>query len=68
MDTYTSGIQWKGDRIIGPYDHVSDGETSEKVGCSIGSAWVGAGAAFDERGHCEVWGIQGSGWAQDHFF
>jgi len=31
----------------------------EKVGCSIGSAWVRAGAAFDERDHGEVWGFQG---------
>jgi len=30
------------------------GETSEKVSCSIGSAWVGARAAFDERGYGEV--------------
>jgi len=47
--------QKRGDRAIGPYNYVSSGETSEKVGCSIGSAWVGAVAGFDERGHGEVW-------------
>jgi len=52
----TSGTQRRGDRAIGPYDYVSSGETSEKVGCSIGSVWAGAGTAFDERGHGEVWG------------
>jgi len=51
------------DRAIGPYDHIRYGETSKKVGCSIGSAWVGARAAFDEGGHSEVWGPRGSGWA-----
>jgi len=55
MDTCTSGIQRRGDTAIGPYGYVSSGETSEKVCCSIGSAWVGAGAVFDERGHGEVW-------------
>jgi len=34
--------------------------TSEKVGYSIGSAWVKAGAAFDERGHGKVWGSKGA--------
>jgi len=29
----------------------------EARGCSIGSVWVGA--AFDESGHNEVWGVQG---------
>jgi len=56
MDTCTSSIQRRGDRATGAYNYVSGGETSEKVGCSIGSTWVGAGAAFDERGHGEVWG------------
>jgi len=51
--------QWRGDRYIGPYDNVNGGETSEKVGCNIGSISVGAGAAFDERGHGEVWGSKG---------
>jgi len=56
MDTCTSGAQRKGDRTIGPSDYISCGETSEKVSCSIGSAWVGVGAALDERDHGEVWG------------
>jgi len=47
------------DRAIGPYDYIRCRKTSEKVGCSIGSAWVGAEAAFDERGHGEVWRVQG---------
>jgi len=59
MDTCTSGTQRRGDKAIGPYDYVSGGETSDKVGCSIGLNWVGAGAAFDERGHSEAWGVQG---------
>jgi len=59
MDTCSSGTQSRGDRAIGPYDYVSCGETSEKVGCSIALAWVGWGAAFDERGHSEVRGAQG---------
>jgi len=28
----------EGDRAIDPYDYISFGKTSEKVGCSIGSA------------------------------
>jgi len=59
MDTCTYGTQRKGDRAIGPYNYIRCGETSEKVGCSIGLAWVGAEAAFDESGHGEVWGVQG---------
>jgi len=64
MDNCTSGTQRRGDRDIGPFDYVgsgetsknvSSGETSERVGCSIGSAWVEAGAAFDEGGHDEIW-------------
>jgi len=47
------------DRAIGPYDYISCGETLKKVGCSIGSAWVGAGAIFNERAYGEVWEIQG---------
>jgi len=43
-------------RAIGPYDYIRCGETSEKVGCSIESAWVVSGAIFDECGHGEVWG------------
>jgi len=54
MDTCSSGAQRRGDRAIRP-----NGETSEKVGCSIGLAWVGAGAAFDESCHGEVWRVQG---------
>jgi len=54
MDTCTSGTYSRWDRAIDPYDYISCEETSEKVGCSIGSAWVGAAAAFDERGHGEV--------------
>jgi len=50
-DTCTSGTQRRGDKAIGPYNYISGGETSDKVGCSIGS-----GAAFDERGHGEVMG------------
>jgi len=46
-------------RLRTPLDYISCGETSEKVGCSIRSAWVGAGAAFDEHGHGEVWGSKG---------
>jgi len=59
MDTCTFGVQRRGDRAIGPYNYISCGETSEKVGYSIGSAWVGARAVFDERGHGEVWGSKG---------
>jgi len=59
MDTCTSGTRRRGDRAIGPYDYVSCGKISEKVGCSIGSDWVGTGTAFDERGHGEIWGVQG---------
>jgi len=59
MDTCTFRTQRRGNRAIGPYDYISCGETSEKVGCSIGSDWIGAGAAFDERGHDEVWEVQG---------
>jgi len=55
MDTCTFGTQRRGDRAIGPYDYISGGETLEKVDCSIGSARVGAGAAFDEHSHGEVW-------------
>jgi len=62
MDTYTSGTQRRVGRAISPYNYVSSGETSEKVGCSIGSAWVGAGAAFDECGHGEVWGESKGEW------
>jgi len=51
--------QRREDRAIGPYDYIRYGETSEKVGCSIRSVWVGAGVALDERGYGEVWGIQG---------
>jgi len=69
MDTCTSGAQRRGNRAISPYDYIRCGETSEKVDCSIGSAWVGAGAAFDKRGYSEVWGgPRGSRWAQDQFF
>jgi len=59
MDTCTSGAQRRGNRAIGLYDYIGCGEISEKVDCSFGSAWVGTGAAFDERGHDEVWGFQG---------
>jgi len=59
MDTCTSGTQWRGYRAIGPYDYISCGKTSEKVGCDIGTAWVGSGAAFDERDYSEVWGFKG---------
>jgi len=38
MDTCTSGTQRRGDRAIGPYDYVSGGDTSEKVGCNICSS------------------------------
>jgi len=55
MVTCTSGTQKRGDRAIVPYDYIRCGETSEKVGCNIGSAWVGSGAVLDERGHGEVW-------------
>jgi len=40
-------------------DYIRCGKASEKVGCGIGLTWVGAGAAFDERGHGVVWGFQG---------
>jgi len=56
MNTCTSGARRRGIRAIGPYDYVSGGETLEKVSYSIGSAWFGAGAAFDESGHSEVGG------------
>jgi len=42
------------DRAIGPCNYIRCGETSKEVDCSIGSAWVEAGTAFDERGHSEV--------------
>jgi len=48
MDTYTSGAQRRRYKAIGPCDYIRCGETSEKVGCSIGSVWVETGAAFDE--------------------
>jgi len=44
---------------IGPYDYIRCGQTSNKVDCSIRSAWVRAGAAFNEIGHSEVWEAQG---------
>jgi len=59
MDNCTSGPKGEGGRAIDPYDYISCRETSEKVGCSIKSAWVGAGAAFNECGHGEIWEIQG---------
>jgi len=69
MDTSTSDTQKKGDRAISQYDYIRCGETSEKVGCSITSAWVGERVAYDERGYGEVWRVQGeNGWAQDQFF
>jgi len=34
-------------RAICPYDYVNGGETLEKVGCSIGSAWVGGSLGSD---------------------
>jgi len=40
--------QGRGDRAIGPYDYIKCVESFEKIGCSIGSAWVESGAAFDE--------------------
>jgi len=49
MDTCASGALMREDRAIGPYDYIRCGETSEEVGSSIGSAWLGAGASFDER-------------------
>jgi len=55
VDTCTYGAQRSGDRAIGPNNYYRCGETSEKVGCSIGLAWVEAGAAFDEGGHGEIW-------------
>jgi len=62
MDTCTSGTQRRGNRAIGPYDYIRCGETSEKVGCSIGSAWVVVGAAFNERGYGEVWRVFKEEW------
>jgi len=59
MDTCTSGDQRRGDRTISPYDYIRCGETSEKVGCNIRLAWVESGAAYDECGHVEVWGVDG---------
>jgi len=38
----------RGDRVIGPYDYVRRGKSFEKIGCSIGSAWIESGTAFDE--------------------
>jgi len=38
--------------------YICCGETSKNVGCSIRSAWVGVGAAFDKSGHDEVWEVQ----------
>jgi len=39
------------------------GESSEKFGCGVRSAWVGAGAAFNESCHIELskdpWGVGG---------
>jgi len=50
LDTSTSGIQRRRDKAIGPYDYIRCGESSKKFGCSIRSAWVGAGSAFDKSG------------------
>jgi len=60
LDTCTSGAQRRGNRAIDSYDYIRCGETLKKVSCSIGSAWVGAGAAFDESGHSKVW----EGWSK----
>jgi len=56
MDICTSGTQWRGDRAIGPYD-ISCRVISEKVGRSIRLR-----AAFDKRGHGEVWGAPKAEW------
>jgi len=56
LDTCTSSAQRRGD---GVYDYIRSGETS-KVKCSIISAWVRVGAAFDESDHSEVWEGPGS--------
>jgi len=44
----------------GLYDYIRCGETSKEVGCSIGSSWVGTGAAFDEKVTLKFGGIQKS--------
>jgi len=59
LNTCIFGAERRGDRVISPYDYIRCGETSKKVGCSIGSSWVGTGVAFDESGHSEIWGFQG---------
>jgi len=45
-----------GDRANSPYNYITRGKSFEKVGCSVGSACVGAGAAFDESGHSKARG------------
>jgi len=56
MDSCTSGSQ--GNQSLDHNDYIGRGESSAKVDRSIELAWVGAGAAFDESGHSEVWEIQ----------
>jgi len=51
VDTCISGTRGAGVRSISSYDYIRRGETSEKVGCSIGSVWDGTKAAFDGSGH-----------------
>jgi len=41
-------------RDISSYNYIGCGKSSKKVGCSIGSIWVGAEAAFNESGHGKV--------------
>jgi len=55
---------------VGLDDYIRHGQASEKVGCSIWSAWVELGFAFDESGHSEVWEIKRgvSGWASYQIF
>jgi len=62
MDICTSGTQRRGDRAVGPYDYIICGETSEKVVCSIGSAWIRAEAAFKNVVTAKFGALKGSEW------
>jgi len=47
VNTYSFGAQGKAEKAIISYDYIRRRKSSEKVGCSIGSAWVGSEAAFN---------------------
>jgi len=59
VDLCTYGTHRRADRAISSYDYIGRGESSEKVGGSIESAWIGTEAAFNESGHNRVWRSKG---------